>query len=138
MMGRILVVDDEPDIQYLVKIILEQSGHEVITALNYHECFERLDKGTPDLILMDVLLPDIDGWKACRRIKEEDRTKDIPVIIFTVKSSKEAVKKSYEYALCDFHLCKPYSTEELVKVVNHSLHHSTTKDLIKQEQTIKD
>jgi CheY-like chemotaxis protein len=117
-MGKILIVDDEPDIQYMVKLILEKDGHEVITALNYKECFERLNEVTPDLILMDVLLPDIDGWEACKRIKEEDRTKDIPVVIFTVKASEEEVKKSYEYARCDFHLCKPYSVEELIKIVN--------------------
>jgi two-component system alkaline phosphatase synthesis response regulator PhoP len=135
-MSRILVVDDEPDILCLVRITLERSGHEVITALNYTECFERLNEVSPDLILMDVLLPDVDGWEACRRIKREDSTKDIPVIIFTVEEAEEAVKKSYEYALCDFHLCKPYSTEDLMKVVNSLLYHGTIKDLTKQEHII--
>lgn len=120
-MTKILLVDDEPDIVFTSKIILEKEGHQVIVAKNGEECLEMLDDVKPNLILLDVMMPGMDGWETCRKIKKNKKTKDTPVVMFTVRASHDSVKKSKEYAHADFHINKPFKKDELLNVIRKFL-----------------
>jgi CheY-like chemotaxis protein len=74
----------------------EKAGHSVVEAGSGEECLEKLKAEDPDVILLDVRMPDADGWDVCRRVKADERTRSIPVVMFTVKTSKEAIQKSRE------------------------------------------
>ncbi len=116
-MSKILFVEDEPDIVYLVKKTLENEGYEVAVALTGDEGLKKLRAERPDLVLLDIMMPDIDGWEVCKRIKENGKTKDIPVVMFTVRSSEGSKLKSFRYAHADAHINKPYSKEELLSTI---------------------
>jgi len=74
-MVRILLVDDELEMVHLTGMMLEKAGYEMVAAEDSVECFERLRDGTPDLILMDIMMPGDDGWVTCKKIKEDGKTK---------------------------------------------------------------
>jgi two-component system alkaline phosphatase synthesis response regulator PhoP len=116
-MSKIMVVDDEENIVKIVKTMLESAGHDVITANSGRECLEILKHEKPDLILMDVMMPGMDGWETCRKIKENSETKDIIVSMLTVKSEDEDKVKSFDEAIADWHISKPIRKERLVQTV---------------------
>jgi len=120
-MAKILVVDDEPEIVVLTKIMLEKEDHKVAIARNADECFVRIKEEKPDLILMDVMMPDDDGWETCRKIKEDDKTSDIVVAMFTVRTSEDSVEKSFSYAKADTHINKPFDRKSLLDAVANLL-----------------
>ncbi len=121
IMAKILLVDDEPEIVYLTGMMLEKAGYEMVVAKDSTECFERLKEETPDLILMDIMLPGDDGWMACRKIKENEKTQHIPVAMFTVRSSDDSLKKSLEYARADAHINKPFEMKDLLATIKRLL-----------------
>ncbi len=92
-------------------------SHEVVEAKNGRACLKILEEDMPDLILLDVMMTGEDGWEVCRKIKEDEKTKAIPVVMFTVCTSEDAVGKSLEYARADAQINKPFRIEELLKVV---------------------
>ena len=120
-MAKILIVDDEPEIIFLATKMLEKEGHRVIGAKSSDECFERLKEETPDLILMDVMMPNDDGWESCRKIKENEKTRDILVATFTVRTSDNSVDKSFEHAHADAHINKPFTKKELLDTIENLL-----------------
>ncbi|RMF88958.1 MAG: response regulator [Methanobacteriota archaeon] len=117
MSKMVLVVDDEEDIVFILKNVLEKKGYVVKDASTGEECLEILKKEKPDLIIMDVMMPGIDGWETTRRIKTDERTKGIPVSILSVKSDPEDRRKSLEYSLADEHLSKPVDFDALLNTV---------------------
>jgi len=117
-MKKIMVVDDEPDITYLLKEILNGEGFDVVVANSGLEALKKIKKEKPDLVLLDVMMPELDGWETCRRIKEDKETKDTLVSMLTVKSSDEDKVRSIDYALADWHIKKNTDREKLVKTVN--------------------
>jgi CheY-like chemotaxis protein len=120
-MAKILIVDDEPEIIFLAKKMLEKEGHVVIAAKNSDECFERIAEETPDLILMDVMMPDDDGWESCKKLKENEETRGIPIATFTVRASDNSVDKSFRHAHADAHISKPFTKKELLEAVENLL-----------------
>ena len=82
-MATIFVVDDDEDIRELLKYNLEKSGHAVITCENGVVCLEKIKNHKPDLILLDVMMPEIDGFETCRRIKANPRLAGIPIVFVT-------------------------------------------------------
>ena len=84
-MPKVMVVDDENDVVELIKFMLEKDGHEVITASNGREALEKVEPTNPDLIILDIMMPEIDGYTVNTRLQEKDETKSIPVIILTAK-----------------------------------------------------
>lgn len=117
-MPKILLVDDEPEIILLTRAMLEKEGYTVMEAGNGAECMKRLKEERPDLILLDIMMPGDDGWEICRRIKEDKKTNGIPVVTFTVRTSKDSVQRSLEYAHADAQIDKPFDKEELLMVVS--------------------
>lgn len=90
-MSKILVVDDEKDVVELVTFLLEKDGYSVVTANNGREALEKVPQENPDLILLDVMMPEIDGYTVQTQLLENPVTKDIPIIILTAKGQLKDV-----------------------------------------------
>ncbi len=116
-MVKILMVDDEPEIIRLTGTMLGKIGYEMVAANDGAECFERIKEERPDLILMDVMMSGDDGWVTCKKIKENEKTKDIPVAMFTVRSSEDSVERSFKYSHADAHINKPFQLKELLDTI---------------------
>lgn len=124
-MAEILLVDDEPDIVMLTRMVLENEGHHVLVARDGRECMKVLADENPDLILLDVMMPGDDGWEVCRKIKADKKTRNTPVVMFTVRTSMESRKTSLDCA--DAQIDKPFMSEELLNVVNSFLNEEKTR-----------
>lgn len=117
---RVLLVDDYPDAREMYSEYLEFSGFEVIEAGNGQEALQRAVDAVPDIILMDLSLPVMDGWEATRRLKADKRTASIPVVALTghaLAGISEGAKK----AGCDAFVTKPCLPEDLVKEIRRIL-----------------
>jgi two-component system, cell cycle response regulator DivK len=117
---RVLLVDDYPDAREMYAEYLEYSGFEVIAAENGIEALQRAIDAPPDIILMDLSLPVMDGWEATRRLKADKRTASIPVVALTghaLAGISEGAKK----AGCDAFVTKPCLPEDLVKEIRRIL-----------------
>ena len=118
--AKILLVDDELDIVTLAGIVLEKAGYEVVVALSGEECLKKLKDEEFDLILLDVMMPGINGWEVCKKIKANEKTKGIPVVMFTVRTSPDSVAKSEECG-ADAQVDKPFGIEDLLGTVEKVL-----------------
>lgn len=119
---RILVVDDERRMVGFIRLNLEQDGFEVIEAFNGSEALERLRDSLPDLILLDVMMPDIDGFEVLRTIREVSQ---VPVIMLTAKGEEDDKVKGLELGADDY-VTKPFSPRELVSRVKAVLRRGST------------
>ncbi len=116
-MAKIMVVDDEADMRFMVRKILENEGHEVIEAEAGKVALEKLKEVKPDLILLDVMMPGLDGWEVCKQIRENKETENITVTMLTVKSTDEDKVTSFDDGLADWHISKPFKKKRFVKTV---------------------
>lgn len=121
---RILVVDDERRMVGFIRLNLEQDGYEVIEAFNGNDALERLRDSLPDLILLDVMMPDVDGFEILRTIREVSQ---VPVIMLTAKSEEDDKVKGLELGADDY-VTKPFSPRELVSRVKAVLRRGSTFD----------
>jgi len=117
---RILVVDDDENILNLERTILEQKGFEVTAAQGGAEALKLLADKTYDLVLLDVMMPEVDGFTVCRKIKEDDRLKDVPVIFLTAKGGGEALAEGFESGAV-MYINKPFTANKLLTIVNTML-----------------
>lgn len=114
MAKTILVVDDEPDILKLVKARLESDGYRVLTAIDGEEALLKVHTEKPDLIVLDIMLPKINGYDVCLNIKDDKNYKDIPIIILTVKFHPDDIR--FAKALgADVYLTKPFEHDVLLE-----------------------
>ncbi len=119
MKGKILVVDDEEDIRNLAIIILEDAEYDVVAASDAKEAFEKASSETPDLILLDVIMPEKSGLEACREMKNHQKTRSIPIVIFSVLG-KTSDKEHATRMGADGYLVKPFTADALlVEVEKH-------------------
>lgn len=116
---KILFVDDEPVVLRLMKTRLESRGFEVDTADNGIAAIEKAEAHRPDVILLDIIMPGIDGFETCGRLKKNDRTKDIPVFLFTALQESALEKKAAEAGAVKV-IQKPH-IDELLTFVNEFL-----------------
>jgi len=116
----ILVVDDEKELVALVSLHMKMAGFEVITAANGEEALEASREEKPALIILDLMLPKIDGWKVCEQLRHDPATKDIPVIMLTARTQIEDKLKGFK-AGADDYVTKPFSPRELVAWVKRVL-----------------
>ncbi len=120
MAKRILVVDDDENILNLERTILEQKGFEVTGAQGGAEALKVLAEKAFDLVLLDVMMPEVDGFTVCRKIKEDARLKDIPVIFLTAKGGGEALAEGFESGAV-MYINKPFTANKLLTIVNTML-----------------
>jgi two-component system response regulator VicR len=121
MSSKIMVVDDEPDTVGLVTLVLESEGHEVMPAYNGKDALDMLNDTKPDLILLDIMMPDIDGWDVYRSIRENSETKDIPVVMLTAKAQSIDKMIGLHVIGADGYITKPFGRRELVNGVKKHL-----------------
>ncbi len=110
---RILVVDDEPKLVEMVKTRLEANDYEVLTATNGQEALDKARTEKPDLIILDVMLPKIDGYKVCRMLKFDEKYKAIPIIMFTARAQKEDVQVGQDVG-ANAYITKPFEASVLL------------------------
>jgi two-component system phosphate regulon response regulator PhoB len=112
-MKKILVIDDEPDLRELVRVNLDQAGYGVETASSGRDALQALRRSTPDLVVLDLMLPDISGTELCRKIRSDPALADIPVIMLTAKAAEIDRVVGFELGADDY-VTKPFSPRELV------------------------
>jgi two-component system alkaline phosphatase synthesis response regulator PhoP/two-component system response regulator VicR len=116
MAKKILAVDDERHIVRLVQINLVKEGYEVITASNGREALEKAKAEKPDLVVMDVMMPEMDGFEALEKMKADPETASIPVIMLTAKAQDADVFSGWQKG-ADLYLTKPFNPSELLTFV---------------------
>lgn len=115
--GKILIIDDEPDIIETVSYILQARNFSVFTAIDGFDGIEQAKVYKPDLILLDIMMPGIDGYETCLKLKSDKDTKNIPVIMFTAKGESESVLKAHKSGANDY-IVKPFSLPTLLNKIN--------------------
>lgn len=115
--GRILVVDDEIYIVHILDFSLGMEGYEVLTALDGEQALERLKNDKPDLIVLDIMMPKVDGYEVCRTIKSSPETQHIPVILLSAKGRNVDQKMGFDVGADDY-ITKPFSPRKLVERIN--------------------
>ena len=110
MPKKILVIDDDPDVRYILKILLEATGYKVVIAANGQEGLEKARDNYPDLILLDIMMPGMDGWEACRHLRQ---IIDVPIIMLTVLGKEKEIVHGLSLGADDF-ITKPWSNRELL------------------------
>lgn len=120
MRKKILIIDDERDLVAMVKLRLEANNFATLEAFDGKEGIRKAEKEDCDLILLDIILPDIDGYEACKRLRHNPKTKDIPIIIFTASNLKSLAEKAIDAGAVDY-IIKPFEPEELVGKISEAL-----------------
>jgi len=117
---KILLVEDEKDMAYAVTLQLEAKGYEIITASDGREGLEKARTKKPDLIILDLMLPKIDGYKVCRMLKFDDKYKNIPIILFTARA-QDSDKKVGKEVGADAYITKPFEPSALLDKIRELL-----------------
>ena len=116
---KILLVDDADTILMMEQMILKKGGYDLITAKDGQEAVEKAATERPDLILMDVIMPRMNGFAACKQLRSQEATKAIPIVMVTTRGEEENVETGYESG-CDDYITKPLNgLEVLTKVKNY-------------------
>lgn len=115
-MARILIAEDEPDIRELVAFTLRFAGHEVTTTSNGEEAVQKAGQMIPDIILMDVRMPRMTGYDACRALKADPALKDIPVVFLSAKGQDSEIQIGLD-AGAEEYLLKPFAPDQLAERV---------------------
>ena len=119
-MARILIAEDEPDIRALIQFTLQFAGHEVVAAKNGAEALETALQVIPDLILMDIRMPQMTGFEACEKMKKEDLIKHIPVVFLSAKGQEQEIQTGLDLGAAEY-LLKPFAPDDLVRRVQELL-----------------
>jgi CheY-like chemotaxis protein len=121
MAHRILVVDDEPPIVRLMEFILARQGHEMLVAVNGQEALDKIHAHRPDLVLLDIMMPRVDGYEVARTLRADPEFATLPIIMLSAKAQEEDVQKGLDVGVNEY-ITKPFSPEHLVHVVADYLH----------------
>jgi len=111
---KIVCIEDEPEMIDLVKLILERENFEVIGAMGGKEGIALIHQEKPDLILLDLMMPEMDGWEVYRQVRADYRTKDIPVIVVTAKAQSIDKVLGLHVAKVEGYVTKPFSPQDLL------------------------
>lgn len=117
---KILVVDDDPYILMSLEFLMKKNGYDVMVARNGTEAQELVEKQVPHLVLLDIMMPDVDGYEICRYIKKTPHLQDVKVVFMSAKTKEADIKKGYDLGAA-LYVTKPFSTRELVKQIKELL-----------------
>jgi DNA-binding response OmpR family regulator len=131
---RILVVDDEPDLVHAVRLYLEMEGYLVFAASNGYEAMEKVTEKLPDLVVLDVMMPEMDGFETLKRIREAHNT---PVIMLTVRGEESDKVRGLQLGADDY-VTKPFSQRELLSRIQAVLRRSEMPPLVPKTQIVVD
>lgn len=126
----ILVADDEPVNRALIERRLQREGYSVLTARNGSEAVEKAESALPDLVILDVMMPEMDGMEACRRIKENEATRDIPVIFLSARDETDMKVSGLTLGANDY-ISKPFKAEELLARVSVAIRLKQERDRLR-------
>jgi len=115
-MAKILVAEDERDIRELIEFALNYNGHDVLTAVDGVSAWDLVRAEQPDLILLDVRMPRMDGYEVCRRIKRSEKLRHIPVAFLSAKGQEAEVQAGMD-AGAEEYILKPFSMEQLIQAI---------------------
>ena len=124
--GKILVVDDEIYIVHILDFSLGMEGYQVLTALDGEQALEKARAEHPDLIVLDIMMPKLDGYETCKALKSDANTRNIPVILLSAKGRNVDQKVGFEVGADDY-ITKPFSPRKLVERINAILGQSTSQ-----------
>ena len=117
---KILIVEDEESLLKLESILLTSKGYEVRGVTNGQAALDVLQEDPPDLVLLDIMLPEIDGFEVCRRIKNDDATSHIPVIMLTAKKSRDDMAHGEDVG-ADWYITKPFKSAMVIQTIQRFL-----------------
>jgi CheY-like chemotaxis protein len=120
MRKKILIVDDSATIHMMVRMVLGKDRYVLVTANDGQEAVMKARAEKPDLVVMDVVMPRMTGFEACRAMRQEEATKDVPIILVTTRGEPEAVQRGYESGCSDY-VTKPINGLELLSKVQSCL-----------------
>jgi len=113
---KILIVEDEESLLKLESILLTSKGYDVSGVADGQAALDAMQTIKPDLVLLDIMLPEIDGFEVCRRIKEDEATRHIPVIMLTAKKSREDMARG-EQVGADWYITKPFKSAMVIETI---------------------
>ena len=116
-MANILIAEDEPDIRDLITFTLQFAGHQVTATSNGEEAYHKAVELLPDLILMDVRMPRMNGYDSCRLIKAHEKTRNIPVVFLSAKGQDAEIQTGFEAGAVEY-IVKPFAPDQLTESVN--------------------
>lgn len=116
MPTKVLVCDDERNIVRLIQVNLERAGYTVVTAYDGKDGLEKIRAEKPDMVVLDVMMPYMDGFEVLKNLRREPETADLPVIMLTAKAQDKDVFEGYHYG-ADMYLTKPFNPQELLTFV---------------------
>ena len=120
MPKKVLIVDDEPSIIVATQFLMEQNGYETIVAFSGEEAMEAVVRHRPDLILLDIMLPVVDGFEVCQRVREKADWKDIRIVLVTALDRESNVAKGLALG-ADAYVTKPFANADLIAKVKELL-----------------
>ncbi len=118
---RVICIEDDPGIIDLVKMILTRKGFKVIGAVGGREGLEAIERERPDLVLLDLMMPDVDGWEVYHQMKASETMRKIPVIVITAKAQSIDKVLALHIAKVDDYLTKPFGPQELLDSIDKAL-----------------
>ena len=116
-MKKVLIVDDEPNIIMSLEFLMKKNGYEVFIARNGAEAIKAVDRQHPDIVILDIMMPQVDGYEVCEYIKQQKTPSEAKVIFLSAKGKESDIAKGYEVG-ADFYMTKPFSTKNLVNKIN--------------------
>ncbi len=127
----ILVVEDTARVRQAITYVLEKKDYKILNAHDAYQAQSMVKESLPDLLLLDVMMPGLDGYELCKKLKEHPETKNIPVVFLTAKTKPADVLKGFEAGAVDY-IKKPYNSDELLARIENHLENKKTKDREKE------
>jgi DNA-binding response OmpR family regulator len=118
--NKILIVDDDPYILMSLEFLMKKHGYNVMVARNGAEALEIVNSQVPDLILLDIMMPDVDGYAICQHIKSTKKLQDAKVVFMSAKTKEADIQKGYDLG-ASLYITKPFSTRDLMKQIQNLL-----------------
>ena len=113
---KILIVDDEDDILHFLELVLREKGYEVATASGGHEALTKAQVDRPDLVLLDIMMPQMDGWEVLKLLRVDDETSHIPVAMLSARTEAKDRVQGLQEGAVDY-ICKPFALQELLEKI---------------------
>ena len=123
----VLVVDDQADIATIIRLTLEAEGYQILVASNGQQALQAVEEHAPDMLVMDVMMPEMSGFQALRHLKESEKTNHIPIIMLTAKSEEADILNGWLRG-ADLYMTKPFDPWELIANVNRIFQDLTHND----------
>ena len=116
----VLVVDDEPQARMMLRLILARAGFEVLEARDGYEALSEVERSVPDVMILDIMMPGIDGFEVCERLRNDEQSADLPIIMLSAKADPKSISKGLSVGANEY-LTKPVTPDDLTRHVRIAL-----------------